>query len=128
MRCCFKVVMGSRDLKDPEGWEFASLNEARQKAEQIARDLAAEELQQGGLVGEDWRVYVTDARGSVHFTVSFGAAILRRYGSPGTSRDASERFQERRDYARAVFEETRGIAANVVATCEEIRARVAQLT
>lgn len=120
--------MGARDLKDPEGWEFASLDEARQEAEQIARDLAAEELQQGGLVGEDWRVYVTDAGGSVYFTVSFGAAILRRYGSLGTSRDASERFQERRDYARALFEETRGIAANVVATFEEIRARVAQLT
>jgi hypothetical protein len=127
MRYFFDVVMGSQDVKGPEGCESASLDEARQEAEQIARDLAAEDLQRGGFVGEDWRVSATDARGSVYFTVSFGAAILKRYRSVGI-RDARKRFQERRDYACALFEETRGIAANVVANFEEIRAGVAQLT
>jgi hypothetical protein len=126
-RYFFNVLMGSRTVVDPEGSEFASLGEARREAEQTARDLAAEKLQLGSTVGENWRIDIADAQGNVHTTVNFVTAILHQQVISRKSR-AANGFQEQHARAQAVFEETRVIAANVAATFAEIRARMAQLS
>src|SRR5690348_15372522 len=73
----FNVVMGKGEIADPEGSEFACLEAARAEAKQIARDLAAEELQQGRPVEADWRIDVTDQFGRVQAVVRFQSIVLK---------------------------------------------------
>jgi hypothetical protein len=129
----FNVVMGKGEIADPEGSEFACLEAARAEAKQIARDLAAEELQQGRPVEADWRIDVTDQFGRVQAVVRFQSIVLKprlRLVSPkpvaehaqATSDDAAVL-----DRAQAVRQEMHAITANITATFEEMRAQLAQL-
>ena len=129
----FNVVMGKGEIADPEGSEFACLEAARAEAKQIARDLAAEELQQGRPVEADWRIDVTDQFGRVQAVVRFQSIVLKprlRLVSPkpvaehaqATSDDAAVL-----DRAQALRQEMHAITAKITATFEEMRAQLAQL-
>jgi hypothetical protein len=136
MRYLFNLAMGTKTIADPEGAEFIRLEEARREAKQIAREVAAQELRQGRAVGSDWKVEVTDRFGNVQATISFEFVILASrprlaHSGPAaedvTATAADKHFIKHYYRAQALFEETRGIAANLKATFEEMRGRLAQL-
>jgi hypothetical protein len=73
----FHVRSGSELMRDPEGQEFASLEEARAEALGSARDLLAE----GAGTGVDrsaWAVLVADEAGTTLAEVSLARAAERR--------------------------------------------------
>jgi hypothetical protein len=129
----FNVVMGKGEIADPEGSEFSCLDEARAEAKQIARDLAAEELQQGRPVEADWRIDVTDQFGRVQAVVRFQSILLKPRLRVVSSKPAAEHAQSISDNAafldraQALRQEMHTITANITATFEEMRAQLAQL-
>lgn len=137
----FNVVRGSDKVRDPEGTEFADLEEARAEAEQTARDLAADELRRGRPILAGWRVEVTDGHDKLLATVAFEAAVLKVPARPVASTggggllpmrprpDAANEagFLEHYHRVSALFEETRHLAARVRSTFEEMRKQLAAI-
>jgi len=132
----FNVVMGGGEIADPEGSEFSCLDDAREEAKQIARDLVAEELQQGRPVEADWRIDVTDEFGNVQAVVRFRSIVMKPRLRIVHSEPACEvtpamlgnaPFLDHYHCAHAVRQEIHAIAANITETFEEMRARLAQL-
>jgi len=129
----FNVVMGKGEIADPEGSEFACLEAARAEAKQIARDLAAEELQQGRPVEADWRIDVTDQFGRVQAVVRFQSIVLKprlRLVSPKPVAEHAQAMSDDAavlDRAQALRQEMHAITAKITATFEEMRAQLAQL-
>jgi hypothetical protein len=129
----FNVVMGKGEIADPEGSEFACLDAARAEAKQIARDLAAEELQQGRPVEADWRIDVTDQFGRVQAVVRFQSIVLKprlRLVSPKPVAEHAQAMSDDAavlDRAQALRQEMHAITAKITATFEEMRAQLAQL-
>jgi len=132
----FNVVMGKREVEDPEGSEFSCLDDARAEARQVARDLAAEELRQGRPVEADWRIDITDQFGSVQAVVRFQSILLKprlrmvhpkpaAEEAPATLGDPA--FLDHYYRAQALRHEMHTIAANISATFQEMRAKLAQL-
>jgi hypothetical protein len=129
----FNVVMGKGEIADPEGSEFACLDAARAEAKQIARDLAAEELQQGRPVEADWRIDVTDQFGRVQAVVRFQSIVLKPRLRVVSPKPVAEHAQPTSDdaavldRAQALRQEMHAITAKITATFEEMRAQLAQL-
>jgi len=125
----FNIVRGSDKVRDPEGTEFADLEEARAEAEQTARDLAADELRRGRPILAGWRVEVTDGHDKLLATVAFEAAVLKvPAGRLLPMRSANETgFLEHYHRVSALFEETRHLAARVRSTFEEMRKQLAAI-
>jgi len=132
----FNVVTGKGEIADPEGSEFSSLEDARAEAKQIARELAAEELRQGRAVSADWRIVVTDEFGTVQATVALGSIVLKprlRIAYPQPAAEEASASSDSATYldhyhrAQTLHQEMRAIAANITATFNEVRSRLAQL-
>lgn len=83
MRYFFEVIDGSDRVRDHEGGDYVALAAAKAEAEQVARDIAAEHLQQGRALPLTWRIDVIDGSGQVCARVAFEAAILEK--NPKTS-------------------------------------------
>lgn len=123
MRYFFNVQMGTRKAKDPDGSEFASLDQARQEAEQTVRDLAVEELLQGRTLSEHWRVEIADAYGNVLETVVFEAAIFKQPRRKSRSVPPTEHYRR----VLTTFEETRSLATIIAETCDALRTGLANI-
>ena len=131
----FNVVTGKGAIADPEGSEFFCLDDAREEAKQIARDLAAEELHQGRAVEADWRIDVTDQLGNVGAVVGFRSLVLKpklRVVYPKAAEGPSAMLGNAADLnhypgTQSLRQEVRAITANITATFEEMRARLAKL-
>src|SRR5262245_12934247 len=130
----FNVMMAKGEIADPEGSEFSCLDDARAEAKQIARELAAEELQQGRPIEPDWRIDVTDQFGSLQTVVRFQSILLKPplhmvYPKPaaGIAPFGGAASPDHYRGAQALHQEMRAIVANITATFEEMRARLAQL-
>jgi hypothetical protein len=78
MRYFFEVIDGSDRVRDHEGGDYAALAAATAEAEQVARDIAAEHLQQGRALPLTWHIDVIDGSGQVCARVAFEAAILEK--------------------------------------------------
>jgi hypothetical protein len=61
---------------DPDGQKLDSIQEAKAEAEASARDLMMDAMRSGESLGVDREIEVTDAQGSVLFTVKFRDAII----------------------------------------------------
>src|SRR5215470_3901413 len=132
----FNVVVGSEEIPDPEGSEFSCLVDAREEAKQIARDLAAKELQQGRAVDPGWRIEVVDEVGEIHDVISFRSIVMKPRHPIVHSEQAAEDvpvvtrnagFLDHHYRVQALRQEMRTIAANIRASFQEARARLAQL-
>jgi hypothetical protein len=122
VRYYFNVVLGSRHIADPEGAEFSDLYAALVEAELAAREIAADELKNGGAVPADWHLEIADAGGRVHETVPFGTLFAANNGEKNTQASAiKERILAQHQRARTLFDETRSIAERVRQTFSEIR-------
>jgi hypothetical protein len=65
------VINDAERLTDLEGEDFPDLNAARREADQVARDLMAEELLQGRPLPLGWSVQIADAGGTIRHAVRF---------------------------------------------------------
>ncbi|RTL72819.1 MAG: hypothetical protein EKK41_02795 [Hyphomicrobiales bacterium] len=77
MRLFFHVLADAgQRIEDPEGQEFANVQDAFIEASCTARELAAEELRQGRCVPTSWRIELVDETGRVLLSQAFRHLVL----------------------------------------------------
>jgi hypothetical protein len=80
VRYYFHSIIGSKQIADPEGTEFDDIYAALVEAEAAPREIAADELKDGGRVPADWRLEIADEHGKVHETVPFVTLVAHKKG------------------------------------------------
>lgn len=124
----FDIVAGDERVRDTEGAVFADLKTAYTEALQCARDQAAELLRCGKAFPAEWRVEVVDCEGDLQCVVSFADLISQAAKTPLAIYEVAElaprahHFELIPNYyrSRLLSEETRAIAAELKATCNDI--------
>jgi len=71
MHLYIHIINDTERVVDPDGQEFPDLEAAAQEANQVARDLIAQELLNGRSVPFSWRVQIAEGDDTVQQTIKF---------------------------------------------------------
>ena len=131
MRYYFHVVTDARFIRDPDGGEFAGLDEAEAEATQSARDLMAAELNRGRPIPSGWRILIAAEDDAVLKSLSFSVLANGTSGSSLARASAlqspSPALHAQTAIKRRSFVETERLVERARVHVEAQRARIAVL-
>ncbi|MBF9234412.1 DUF6894 family protein [Microvirga alba] len=74
MRCYFNLVNGTDMIVDQDGIEVRDIEQARSQAWKAIEELRAEDSASAS-EWKDWRLEVTDASGTIFFSINLGGSL-----------------------------------------------------